>query len=194
MEAGNVIQTIGEDTTILLPCREGDHIAWLRGNGFMGDPSSGVTVLDYWELRAGGMVTITSRYEDLPEWFDLYPLEARGRAARALLPRVQSGDVPDAPIEGANLWRVMSGDRLAWTGASRPAHASQEGVLAVFDFEACCLVGGQPRDGTLEEWQFFGAPSSDKPNSDAVAAVRRAIAVVRTLGIGRIRVDGWAIG
>ena len=194
MTVGAAVQRLGSDTSILLPCREGDHIAWIRGSGFMGDPSDGAGIIDYWELRAGDRVTITNRFEDLPGWLELCPTEARGSAARALLPHVQAGEARESPMDGPGIWRAIPGDKLAWTGEARPGHDSHDGVLAVFDCSECFLVAGQTRSTRLEDWQFFGAPSSDTPDPDAVAAVRRALAVVRTLGMGMVRIDGWAIG
>ena len=189
-----LLQAVEEDTTILLPCREGDHVLWLRGTGLLGDPTTGVEVRDFWELKAGNTVRITNRFDDLPEWFKPTPMEVRGSAAFALLPRVQAGDVPDVPMEAANIWRVKAGDAIGWTGRSRPGWTGQNGVLAVFDIHAPCLVTGEPNGGSLDDWMYFGAPSSSEHDPDAIEAARYVVSVVRSIGLGRVRIDGWAIG
>ena len=70
----DLIEVIREDTTIVLPGRVHDHLSWIRGTGFLGDPADGVAILDFWQLRAGDRITITNRHEDLPEWFELSPM------------------------------------------------------------------------------------------------------------------------
>src|SRR5687768_2374933 len=140
MDSDAIIRHFGEDTTFLLPCRKGDHLAWVRGTGFMNDPASGVSILDFWELKAGDRVTITNRHEDLPEWFELSVDEFRGRVAHERLPTREPDDSLEVTQEAPNVWRVMSGDKLAWIGQPRPDYPSLDGVLMVFDCSAHCLV------------------------------------------------------
>lgn len=190
---GREVTFVKEDTTVLLPCRKGDHLLWLRGNDLF-SPDGDPQIVDLWEFRLADLVTITNRYDDLPEWFELTPGEARGHAAYALQPKVKAGDTPDTPLEGANIWRVLAGDGLAWIGHSRPGNPAEEGILAVFDCATYCLVTRQPRGGSLEDWQAFGALSTSEPQPDALEATRRALDIVRAMGPGSDRLDGWAIG
>lgn len=190
---GREVTIVKEDTTVLLPCRQGDHLLWIRSSDLF-SPDGDLQIVDLWEFRPGDSVTITNRYDDLPEWFELTPGEARGHAAYALQPKVKAGETPDTPLEGANIWRVLAGDRLAWIGHSRPGNPADEGILTVFDCATCCLAAGQPRGGSLEDWQTFGALSTSEPDADALEATRRALDIVRVMGPGSVRLDGWAIG
>jgi hypothetical protein len=69
------IIVIDRDTTVLLPCRRGDFLLWIRSKGFLADPADPLTIPDYWELHDGDSVMITNRLPDLPTWFELHPTE-----------------------------------------------------------------------------------------------------------------------
>jgi hypothetical protein len=83
-------------------------------------------------MSDGYHVTITNRREDLPAWFGLHPTEVCNRRALKMAARIEAGDqYPEKPLDGPNLWRLKSGDRLAWIGAERPERRSVDGILAI---------------------------------------------------------------
>jgi hypothetical protein len=56
---------------------------------------------------------VTSRIEDLPEWFELHPTEVSGFAACSMTQKkLARGYKPGEPLYGPNLWRVLTGDRI----------------------------------------------------------------------------------
>jgi hypothetical protein len=182
-----------ESATIELPCREMDHVVWLRPTGVLKDPAEGVQIVNYWECREGDKVTITNKYEDLPDWFTISHKEVRGRAAHLFVQDTRRAK-PLTPVSGENVWRVKSGDRIAWLGRPRRTFGSDNGVISIFECGAHVLALGEPCASGLEAWQFFGAPSSSTPNEYALSAVRTAIELVKQRGTRALRVDPWAIG
>lgn len=187
------VTSVKEDTTIPIPGRCGDYLLWIRGGDPL-NPKSDPQIVDVWELGRGDSVMITNRYDDLPEWFELTPREARGHAAYALLPKVKAGQTPEAPVVAPNIWRVLAGDCIAWIGDSRSGKRAEHGILMIYVCTAYCLVAGEPGDGSLDGWQAFGALSSPEPDPNVLDATRRALDHVQAMGPGVIRVDGWAIG
>jgi hypothetical protein len=114
-------------------------------------------VADIWELRDGNFVTITNRQCDLPDWFDLHPLEVSGSLVWWMKTRLDEGYNPQEVVEGPNLWRVFAGDRLVWVGASRGSVHSEDCVLQLVDFRENALVYGEPFDfsGTFPTFGGF---------------------------------------
>ncbi len=188
------VEGVERDETTILPCRPGDQVLWLRGSGFLNDASDGANILDFWEIHPGDQVLITNQVDDLPPWFQLHPSEVRGKAALAMLRVIEEGRAASAPLDGPNVWRVMAGDRLVWTGAPRPGCDGCNGVLSIFDVRADCLVLGRPGADDLEAWLTFGAPSSNTPNPVALAAARSGLKMVIALGCPGIVSVEWQLG
>src|SRR6185437_10472419 len=98
---------------------------------------------------------------------------------------------PDAPMQGPNLWRLKSGDRVAWVGADRPDRRSVNGILAILDCRDAALLVGEGEQGGLEEFAGFGKPSTPEMKPDDVARCQTAVNVVRTLGLPRTWGPDW---
>jgi hypothetical protein len=128
MSLDSVVEVVRRNTTIVLPCRAHDYVLWFRGQGIFNDPASGIGILDFWELKNGELVTITNRYEDLPAWFELHPLEAQNSAVQPMQKKLQSGYEPGEIVEGPNLWRAITGDKIGWVARTRPRQESNDGV------------------------------------------------------------------
>jgi hypothetical protein len=134
-----------DDMTLWWLCRAGDYLLWARfGGGFLSGGGD-YKIADIWELRDGDFITITDRQPDLPDWFDLHPLETPGSLVGWMKKRLDAGYDPQEPIDGPNLWRVFAGDRVTWLGQNRNGvQPVEEGVLTVVTFKANALVYGEP--------------------------------------------------
>ncbi len=104
-----------KDTTLRWSCRRGDYVLWLQFTDPIAEQSLGI--VDLWEMRDGDFVTVTNRPEDLPASFELHPTEVRDALAYQMAAKLEKGyQPPDEPAEGPNIWRLKSGDRMAWVG------------------------------------------------------------------------------
>jgi hypothetical protein len=160
---------------------------------FEDDPSKSVLIRDIWEMREGNQVTITNRYEDIPGWFTLHPLEVCNRFIQPMQKLLDSGYDPPDPLEGANIWRLKAGDRLAWVGKLGPG-SPQKGPIIV-DFKECALVIGEDARGiTLDSFLTFGAMTKDKQSPEGITMVREAIKAVFQLGMPRSYAPEWKLG
>jgi len=131
------------DITLRWACRAGDYIIWARCQGLV-PPDHLYKPADIWELRDGNFVTITNRRADLPEWFELHPLEVSNTLVPWMMKRLEEGYKPKERIDLPNLWRVFSGDRIVWIGPIRGGFQTKDGVLVEFTENA--LVYGEPFD------------------------------------------------
>src|SRR5262249_45609335 len=75
--------------------------------------------------------------------FQLHPSEVCNSRVHKLIPKVERGDYPLEPMDGPNLWRLKSGDRVAWVGAERPERRSLNGILAILDCSDCAVAVGE---------------------------------------------------
>jgi hypothetical protein len=181
------------DMTLRWPCRSGDFLLWFRcRNIFSG--SNAIECQDLWEMRDGYHVTITNRLEDLPPWFRLHPTEVCDSFAYKLMPKVEKGDYPSEPMDGPNLWRLKSGDRVAWVGADRPDRHSVNGILAILDCRDSALAVGEAYWESVQSFVGFGAPTTEKMKPEDVARGQAALAAVQKLGVPREWAPEWQLG
>ena len=134
--------SFASDTTLRWACRAGDYVLWARFQGMFSREGEEYQIADLWELRDGNFVTITNRHQDLPEGFDLHPLEVSGSYVRWMMKRLDDGDEPQEPIDGQNIWRVFAGDKLLWVGNRRGTEHSDNGVLGLLEFRTNALIYG----------------------------------------------------
>ena len=170
----------------------GDILIWFRCGGFM--QLEDWTVVDLWELKDGHSVTITTRPEDLPEWFELHPTETSGSQVYEMQKRLNEGYQPGEIMDGPNLWRVMAGDRLVWLGASRTGLESISNILSIVDFRCCALVVAETDVKDLDAFTAFGAPSRlDDPG--AIALARNTATVIGRMWPARVLGEPpWTLG
>jgi hypothetical protein len=188
------ITIFGPDMTLRWPCRRGDFLLWLRYGNLFSGPAA-IECHDLWEMRDGYHVTITNRLEDLPLWFKLHPTEVCNSFVYKLMPKIEKGDYPSEPVDSPNLWRMKSGDRLAWVGADRPERRSVNGVLAILDCDSCGLVVGEGERGSIEEFIGLGRPTTPSMKPENVARCKAALKMVKQMGFPRTwdRTGGWVI-
>lgn len=183
------------DTTLRWACRSADYVFWAKFQGLFASSSGNeYKFADIWELRDGNFVTITNRYIDLPEWFDLHPSEVSGAAARWMIKRIEAGYKPSEPVDGPNIWRVFAGDRLAWVGPKRGGVESDNGMLGLVEFTENALVYGEPFDisgGSVT----FGGFDGRQMSAEGARVCRAAWDAIKQAGIPRdSAVGGWRIG
>lgn len=181
------------DMTLRWPCRRGDFFLWFRYRNIF----SGVEAIechDMWEMHDGYHVTITNRLEDLPLWFSLHPTEVCDSFVYKMMARVEKGDYPSEPMDGPNLWRLKSGDRLAWVGPERPERRSVNGVLAILDCHDCALVVGEGDRGGLEAFIGFGDLTTPNMKPEDAVHCQAAVKVVKQLGLPRSWGPDWMLG
>jgi hypothetical protein len=190
---GYNIIAFGNDMTLRWPCRRGDFILSFGFPGILSTPEA-IRIKDVWEMQDGYHVTVTNRLEDLPIWFRLHPTEVCDSFAYQMMPKVEKGDYPAEPMEGPNLWRIKSGERMAWVGRDRPERHSRNGVLAVLDFVACALVVGEGHHDDLNEFAGFGRLTKAKMNAGDIARCQFGVEVVRRLGLPDTWSPEWLLG
>jgi hypothetical protein len=120
------------DMTLRLPCRAGDFLLWFGYPDILSGPEA-IQCFDLWEMGDGHHLLVTNRLQDLPPWFRLHPTEVCDSFVYKMMDKVEKGDYPSEPMNGPNLWRLKSGDRVAWVGAERPDRRSVNGILAIVE-------------------------------------------------------------
>jgi hypothetical protein len=152
-----VVTSLGRDTTLRLSCRAGDQFLSLRWPGMFDRQPR---VRDVWRPKDGEWLLLTSRIADLPSWFTLHPTETSGRAALDAIEKLRSGYQPPDPVDGPNIWRLMSGDRITWTGEIRSAEDSKP-KREIFDIRENALAiahtGSELSDSDFESEQLVEA-------------------------------------
>ncbi len=187
------IISLRRDMTLRWPCRRGDFLLWLGYPEIFSGPEA-IQCYDLWEMRDGCHVTVTNRLEDLPPWFRLHPTEICDSFVYKMMTKVEKGDYPDAPLDGPNLWRLKSGDRVAWVGAERPERRAVNGILAILVCEDCALLVGEGDRGGLEEFGGFGRPSTPHMKPEDLEICQAALKVVKGLGLPRTWGQAWRLG
>lgn len=186
------------DTTIRWSCRQGDFLIWFRFSAFsqlFSEEDQRPKVIDIWEMKDGNFVTLTNRWQDLPSWFELHPLECSGSLVYRMQDKLNEGYNPPDPVDGPNLWRVLAGDRLVWIGKTRPDLKSEDGLLSLVDFRENALVVGEPFDFS-SGFPTFGGFLEDNFSPEATQMCRNAMSAVVRLGVPRVVAadDQWRLG
>ena len=181
------------DMTLQWPCCRGDFLLWLGYRDILSGPEA-IQCYDLWEMRDGYHLTITNRLEDLPPWFKLHPAEVCDSFVYKMRAQVEKGDYPTEPINGPNLWRLKSGDRVAWVGADRPDRRSADGILAILECRDCALAVGEANSGSVKELTGFGAPTTTEMKSEDVVRCQAAVEAVKRLGVPRTWGPDWMLG
>jgi len=155
-----------KDTTLHWPCRKGDYILWVRWGLF----DEAAKMLDIWEMRNGNLVTLSNRVDDFPAWFEIHPLE---RLYDYLKDDPQINNYADEVMEGPNIWRIQTGDRLIWLGESRPGFQSINGIISILDFNSCALCVGESNaksHNSIFDYIGFGSlPPEAQSASDVIS-------------------------
>ena len=183
------------DMTVRWACRAGDYMLWASYQGPLSDPNNSYIVVDVWELRDGNFVTITNRYSDLPDWFDLHPLEVSGGLVEWMRRRLDAGYEPDDPIDGPNLWRIRAGDRVAWVGAPRGGVDGEGSVLGLLNFNVDVLIYGEPLD-ISRGFPYFGGFDQKDQSAESIRLAREGWKAICSLGEPRIAAADpqWRLG
>jgi hypothetical protein len=182
--------------TLRWPCRRGDFLLWMRYRDILSVFSGpeAIQCYDLWEMRDGYHLTITNRLADLPPWFKLHPTEVCDSFVYKMMAEVEKGDYPSEPIVGPNLWRLRSGDRVAWVGSERPDRHSVNGILAILDCRESALAVGEADWDSVKEFAGFGAPTTQEMKPDDVARCQAAVNAVKKLGLPREWAPEWRLG
>lgn len=181
---------IGPDTTERLSCRSGDMLIWFRwGNPFMGGE---MRIADMWTMQDGDQLILTNRLADIPPWFALHGSEVRSASQAALERFLAANRMPDEPMDGPTVWRLLPGDLLAWTGDPRPGIEGEQGVLRIYRFTEESLVLGEARAP-----RPFGIMFDPAVRSDPLQVKRgqRAAYMVRQMGYPNVIAadDDWKL-
>jgi len=181
--------------TLRWACRKGDYVFWARFQGIFSSQGNRYKIADIWELRDGNFITLTNRHVDLPDWFELHPLEVSDSLVWWMKRRLDEGYKPQEPIDGPNLWRVFAGDRIVWVGPSRHGVDSKDGVLGLVDFKENALVYGEPFD-LSSGLPTFGGFDGGKPSPEGARLCKAGWDALNRLGFPNTvsADDQWTIG
>ena len=198
-ELSEILCFFESDMTLRWSCRRGDFLIWLGWKGLFHlmeeDLSKAVLIRDLWEMQDGDHVTLTNRFEDIPEWFPLHPSEVCDRLIPPMRKMLDQGYKSLYPLECANVWRIKAGDRLAWVGKPRPGVSHSGPVLSVVDFRECALIiGDNVRGSKMDILNLYGGLTKEQQTPEEKAMVREAIQGVSKLGIPRTYTPEWKVG
>jgi len=86
-------------------------------------------------------------------------------------------------LDGPNLWRVMTGDRVIWISGVEAQEKNP--TLTLVKFRTNALVFGERRvhSNDLAWFLSFGAPVEESPSRKVAALMRAGLDNVRTLGL-----------
>jgi hypothetical protein len=184
------------DMTLRWACRAGDYLIWSKFQGLFSSRGNEYKTADIWELRDGNFVTITNRRADLPDGFDLHPLEVSDSLVQWMQDRLDDGYNPEAPIDGPNIWKVFAGDRIVWVGPDRAGIESKgDGALGLVSVNENALVYGEPFDFS-EGFPTFGVLAQGDISAEGVILCKASMDAVKRLGLPREAAadDQWRIG
>lgn len=182
-----------DGATLKCPVSPGDYMVWVRWTDIL-SVTSNVKILDFWELREGDAVTITSRIDDLPPWFELHPTEVLGAVAcQRMRKKLDSGWKPGEPLDGPNLWRVRTGDYVIWLSADGPPNDYTSQTMIVFRTDALAYGERNIHPGDLAWFMSFGAPLEEQPGEQMKGRVHAGLDAVRKLGLPRQIGVGWGL-
>lgn len=181
------------DMTLRLSFRSGDFLLWLGYRDIFLAPEE-IQCFEIWEMRDGYHLLVTNRLEDLPPWFRLHPTEVCGSFVYKMMDKIEKGDYPSEPMDGPNLWRLKSGDRVAWVGAERPDRRPVNSILAILDCRESALAVGAADWDSVQEFAGFSAPTSAEMNPGDVARCQAAVNAVKKLGLPREWAPEWKLG
>lgn len=187
--------TFTRDMTRRLSCRTGDYLIFAKCRGPFAPPDKQYAMADLWQLSDGDHILLTSRYQDLPDWFEIHPLETANDAARWVIKRLKAGYTPpDAPMEGSNIRRASAGDRLIWVGQPRIDMDAGNDVLALISLNVNVLVVGEPLRTEGSELPEFGA-LLESPPAKVLELVRKGWQAMIDLGGPRtVNAIDWKLG
>lgn len=160
---------LGFDQSVRWNCRAGDFIVWVRcTNPFFGfGRADSFQMVEFWELRDGDHILLTSRSCDVPP----------------------GANDPDSVA--MNLWRALPGDRFAWSGCRRAGSCGgrDPDLLGLIECGKRILVYGdsaRPRHHPEHTYlQLFGEPTSQDLTPQANAAMAVAWQAAVSLGTPR---------
>ena len=181
------------DMTLRWPCRSGDFLLWFGYRDIFGGPEA-IQCYDLWEMRDGSHVTITNRLEALPPWFRLHPTEVCNSFVYKMMAKVEKGDCPEEPMDGPNLWRLKTGDRIAWVGGERSDRRPVDGILSILNCRESTLAVGEAHWDGIQDFAGFGAPTTAEMKPDDVARCQAAVSAVKKLGLPPEWTPDWKLG
>ena len=187
------VEYFGYDTTLRLSCRRGDIVFWFRWEIVFVPHTETLTIPDVWVMRPGDFVTITNRLEDLPPWFELHPTEASGAARSVVMAKLQDGWQPEDPQDGPNLWRVRTGDRIAWVRPESSSGSQGSILQKILEFSYDALAVGDSNRADFSPLDFMDIGLASK-SSSANKAGHFVVETVRKLGRPRSFSTEWSFG
>ena len=176
---------IKRDTTKRLSLRKGEILIWFSLSSMFLNPKSSIQISDIWQLNDGDFITITNRYEDFPEWLELFPTEVTGSLAIKLLDKFNKGEYPEQPIDGANIWRVKSGDKIAWI---------KDSEQQIISFDENAFVIGDNSKNKGNPFQDFGVLTNDATNPSLIKTAQDVQNYISKMGLPRTFATEWRIG
>ena len=188
-----VTTRFADASTLYWSAREGDHVLWVRCINLFATGESAFRILDFWELHDGDRVTITNQVANLPAGFELHPTEVQDALCYEMMRRLDAGWQPGPIVDGPELWRVRSGDRLVWTGESHADRVACNHVVELVDFAENALASGcstVPR----QFLEIFGAPTKDEATQQDTQQLRAGFLAAVGQGTPRTVALDWALG
>jgi hypothetical protein len=180
-----------DDQTLRWSTRSGDYILWVGADSlFTSNLESSWRIQDFWQMQDGDFVTITSRWPDLPAWFEVHPLDVAGRWNFEMYKRLAAGYKPKEQMIGPNIWRVKAGERLVWVAASD----RMQPVREILDLRACALAIAENVEPSGDVLALFRCPKGEKLPPDVESAMRAGFKAAVGVGVPRDFSEQWWLG
>ena len=185
------IVRFSSDTTQRWSCRGGYVVFWFNWKNIFVSPKQGLQIADFWNMEEGDFLTITNRLADIPHWFSLHPTEVCNRLAHQMTEKIKNDEYPDLPIEGPNIWRPKSGDRLAWIRMN----SNCAPIISILDFSASALVLGESvAVPSLDKNLAFGSQRMPEQTKEEIAKYHAVVKFVEDMGTPRVYDTEWQLG
>lgn len=187
------ITALSHDFTQRLSFRAGDLLVWLRSPSLFGSAQD-YRISDLWYLRDGDHAVVSNRSIDFPPWFELNPTEAANEEASRMMRRLSEGWEPGDVVDGPNIWRVLSGDRIVWIRIGETGSSPESCIRQIFDCSSNALIAGEGRLDSPMQFVEYGALPARELDAKEAASVRAAVAAATALGVPRSMSTDWSIG
>jgi hypothetical protein len=191
MEGAIMRHIFKNDSTMRFSFRSEDMLVWFRFTNIFSKES--LSIQDMWKLKDGDYATLTNRWEDIPSWFELHPLETKDLFVYRMMKKLDDGFEPDSIMDGPNILRVNAGDTIVWFGKSRSDIKSENGVLGVIKMYSNALMLGEASSvKSVMDALRFG--SVEECSQDEIKQVHSVLNKLREEGFPRTYSTSWKLG
>ncbi len=184
-----LVRVLHRGSTIRLSCRAGDYILCVK---FSPIPRRNMEFgLDrIWKMGNNDTVTITNRFEDLPDWFELMPSEIAADSVFPMKEKQSRRYRAEHSMEKPNVWRMLAGDKIVWVGTD-DRYLIGRSKTAIVDIKYNAVVIGESKN--LDE-ATFGQFDGNALGAVAFERLQMGFQAAKDLGFPWHVPEQWSFG